>query len=298
MNEYYIHLLLSKKAGIYMNLCRRNFHNINKRKNRGVTMVELVVSFALLAIFLVAATMCISHAVIFYYNERQTMSAYSVADIVFSEIKNELRTMQSSEYNGYVKIREKSGTDGLLTPVSESAGVYEGTTIEYVASNINNGANAVLLDAEGCTCALIDKDKIIKDSIDNIKSGYLTLRYYSRYPEKKLETYKELYMDKIIVGSSAEESANYSGIVGKNVVWHAEEKLPVQLYQDYTVSLQFSVHPLNDGEGNKVVNYVDVNVTVNDAGGLCYQKERRVELQNKVYYEEGDTLYSDVSGTP
>ena len=93
--------------------CDKKTQN-RKQKNSGVTMVELIVSFALLSIFLVAATMCISHAVIFYFSERQTMSSYSVADIVFSEIKNELRTMQSSDFNGYIKLREKA-PDGRLT---------------------------------------------------------------------------------------------------------------------------------------------------------------------------------------
>ena len=269
-----------------------SFHNkINK--NRGVTMVELVVSFALLSIFLVAATMCISHAVIFYYNERQTVSAYSVADIVFSEIKNELRTMQSSDYYGYIKIREMSESDNRLYAVSENEGVYEGTTIEFVASNINNGANAVLLDAEGCSCALIDKEKVIKKNIDNIKSGYLTLRYYSPYRETKMAGYEKLYMDQIMVGSSAEDSGNYNDIVGKRVVWHAEEKLPTQLYQDYTVSLKFKVHPEPDGNGNKVVKSVNVVVMVKNADGVVYQKSRSVELQNTVYYETKNTMYSD-----
>lgn len=293
----------SRKAGMYMNNYSdvkkhiKKSHN-EKRKNRGVTMVELIVSFALLSIFLVAATMCISHAVIFHYSERQTMSAYSVADIVFSEIKDELRTMQSSDYYGYVKIREKNASDGRLVAVAENGGIYEGTTIEFVASNINNGANAVQLDTEGCTCALINKDGVVKENIDNIKDGYLTLRYYSPYRETKMSGYEKLYMDQIMMGSSAEASNNYNEIIGSKVVWHAEEKLPVQLYQDYTVSLKFSVHPTTDSEGHKVVNFVDVSVSVNDADGEVYQKSRRVELQNTVYYETGNTLYSDGPAFP
>ena len=283
----------------YNDIKKHNMKHYNgKKKNLGVTMVELIVSFALLSIFLMTATMCISHAVIFHYSERQNMSAYSVADIVFSEIKDELRTMQSSEYYGYVKIRKKSDSDDKLMAVSENGGVYEGTTIEFVPSNINNGANAVLLDSEGCTCALINKDGVVKDNIDNIKEGYLTLRYYSTYRETKMAGYEKLYMDQIMMGSSAEASGNYNEIVGNKVVWHAKEKLPVQLYQDYTVSFKFSVRPTVDSEGHNVVNYVDVSVSVNDADGEVYQKSRRVELQNTVYYETGNTLYSDGPATP
>ena len=156
----------------------------------------------------------------------------------------------------------------------------------------------VQLDTEGCTCAIINKESIVKESVDNIKSGYLTLRYYNKYRETKLNAYKNLYMYQVMMGSSAEESGNYSSLMGSKVVWHAEEKLPDKLYQDYTITLNFTVRPeAVYGEADKVVRYVDVTVTVNDAEGPVYQKERRVELQNNVYYVEGNTMYSDGPGS-
>lgn len=263
-----------------------------KKRNRGVTMVELIVSFALLAIFLTTATMCISHAVIYYYTERQLMSAYSVADMVLSEVKDELRTMQDSRQNGYVKIREKDADDKLVA-VHKSSGSYTGTTIEFVASNISDGANAVQLDVEGCKDIMIDDKQVINDDLQNIDPNYLTLRYYNRYPEKQAAGYKKLYMDVIVPGTSAATSGNYNSVAGRRVVWHAQEKLPVQAYQNYTVSLEFSVRPQTDTEGNEVVKYVDVTVNVNDVSGMVYQKKRRVDLQNNVYYTNEKTMYSD-----
>ncbi|MCR5702082.1 MAG: prepilin-type N-terminal cleavage/methylation domain-containing protein [Lachnospiraceae bacterium] len=272
---------------------------MNKKKgkkmhNRGVTMVELIITFALLAVFLTTATMCISHAVIFYYHERQTMSAYSVADMVLSEIKDDIRTMQSSDYNGYIKIREKNAVGNLIA-VSPAAGEYKGSTLEYVASNLNDGANVVQIDTNGCNCAMIDDKSIKKSEIDDIDKDYLTMRYYGRYPEKNLNQYKNLYMDRIITGSSADVSGNYAALSTDKVVWHAQEKLAKQVYQDYTISLEFSVKPgAANAEGKQYVDYVDVTVKVNNTEGEVYKKTRRVNILNKVYYENGRTLYSDV----
>lgn len=270
-------------------------------------MVELIVTFALLAIFLAAASMCISHAIINYYNEQHMMAAYSVADLVLSEVKDEIRTMQASEkYSGYVKLRTKDGT-GKLVSASESGGTYTGTTIEYVASNINDGRTAVQIDTEGCTDVLISDEDVTTDYWEDLKSGYLTMRYYSQYPEKNLAGYKNLYMDEIVAGTSAVASGSYDSLpIGTKVVWHAQEKLPVpketenykgSVYQGFTVDLEFSVAPVTDSEGNDVVEYVDVTVNVNDVSERVYSKTRRVGLQNTVYYTEKNTMYSDGAET-
>lgn len=265
-----------------------------KYRNRGVTMVELIVTFALLAIFMTVATMCISHAIIFYYNERQTMNAISVADIVFAEVKNDIRTMQGSDYNGYVKVREKNAANKLVA-VSPSGGEYKGSTLEFVLSNINDGACAVQIDTNGCKDALIDAEKVRKDEVENIDEKYLTMRYYNRYPEKNIMAYKTLYMDRIVSGTSAEASGNYSSVTGGKVCWHAQEKLPKQLYQDYTIELEFSVVPeAPDANGKCLVKYVDVTVIVNNTEEQVYKKNRRVALQNKVYYNNDSTMYSDI----
>ena len=279
-----------------MRRSHNNRHNVIMRKNKGVTMVELIVTFALLAIFMGAATMCISHAIIFFFDEQQRMSAYTVADGVISELKEEIRTMQGSSegLNGYVKLRDTSDA-------------YTGKTLEFITSNINDNENAVLIDAKGCNDLLINGgDNILREVTVNgtttnkadLKSGYLTMRYYGR-PAEINPQYKKLFEDKIVVGTEAGNAAALNSYIGQKVVWHAQEKLPESFYQQHKIELEFKVAPHDDGSGNKIVDYVDVIVYVKDENGAetVYQKERRVDLQNTVKYIPTDeaTLYSDIA---
>lgn len=264
-------------------------------------MVELIVTFALVAAFLTMTTMCVSHAILFYYSETKTMHAYTVADLVLSEVKDEIRSMQGSGegLNGYVKLR-KEDEHGMLVPAAAAGGVYEGTTIEYVASNINDAATAVQIDAGGCGDVLIGEDGKKEILIDgslvsnaDLAPNYLTMRYYSRYPESRIMGYKNLFMDTIVTGTSADASGKFTGLTAQKVVWHAQEKLPRQSYQDYTVALLFQVKPVTDPVGNQMVYSVDVTVRVREGEEIVCEKRRRVDLQNTVYYKSGNTLYSD-----
>ncbi len=277
-----------------MNCGKGNVHKRIIHKNKGVTMVELIVTFALLAIFMGAATMCISHAIIFFYDEQQRMSSYTVADGVLSEIKAEIRTMQGSEdgLNGYVKLRNTSDAN-------------TGATLEYITSNINDNENAVQIDANGCNDLLINgKDNTLREltvegeptNSANLESGYLTMRYYGR-PVEINHVYKKLFEDKIVTGTTAGNVATLVSHIGKKVVWHAQEKLPIDFYQEHKIDLEFKLQPRDEG-GVKYVDYVDVIVYVKDADGAetVYQKERRIALQNKVKYKPSTeaTMYSDI----
>ena len=100
-------------------------------------------------------------------------------------------------------------------------------------------------------------------------------------------------MDTIVSGTSAETSGKYPGLTSSKVVWHAQEKLPTQAYQGYTVELSFGVQPEADALGNQVVYAVDVTVRVKEEDRIVCEKRRRVDLQNRVYYQNGHSLYSD-----
>ena len=229
------------------------------------------------------------------------MSASTVADLVLSEVKDEVRSMQGSGegLNGYVKLRRKDA-DGNLIAVTPSGGSYEGTTIEYIAANVNEAAVAVQIDAEGCDAVLVDgdgrKEVMIGEtavSRASLAGDHLTMRYYSRYPENLIMGYKNLFMDTVISGTSAEASGNYAGLTAQKIVWHATERLPQQSYQGYGIELLFQVKPVADSEGNPVVDYVDITVRVKEEDTVVLEKVRRVDLQNVVFYKNGNTLYSD-----
>jgi hypothetical protein len=276
-----------------------------QNRNKGVTMVELIVTFALLAIFLAASTMCISHAIIFFFDEQQRMRSYTVADVVLSELKKDIRTMQASDNGraGYVKLRNGSGAADV------NGGIYTGTTIEFIASNINDGQNAVQIDTAGCNADMIDgKDEKLREvtikgtttTKATLPSNYLSMRYYGKMKETNSE-YANLFMDKFVPGTYAAGLTSFSSLTsGCEVVWHAQEKLPKEMYQDYIIDLEFSVKPRDDGSGNNVVDYVDVTVFVKKiidesvgASETVYEKTRRIDIQNEVYYKLEPTMYSD-----
>lgn len=58
--------------------------------NYGITMIEMIVSFALLAIFLVAASMFISSITSLYYSVKGETYARQVSDILMQKIESEI----------------------------------------------------------------------------------------------------------------------------------------------------------------------------------------------------------------
>lgn len=303
------------------------YKRIAGKRNAGTTMVELIVSFALLAIFLSAVTMVISNSLLTYYREQKQMSIYSVADAVLSEIRNDIRTMQPSAYvkadgttvsaNGFVKLRNSGTPDG--------DSVYRGSTIEFMKSNENDGAILEQIDTAGCgpSTALIKSDEVIKKAIgDTIPADQLTARFYMRISESK-DKYKGFFGDthrsyfcdiKASDSSMATDSVygslnNYSspasvggagGTYENNgtVVWGAENRLPDKLYQGFLVKTEFEIKPETDAAGNEVVTSVVVKVRLYENSveeeNFIYEKEGVVPLQNIVYYKTDKTLYSDV----
>ncbi len=283
---------------------------VKKKNNAGFTMVEMIVSFALLSLFLAAASMCISHAFLFFCSEKQAMSSYSVADIVMSELRNEIRTMQGSvqgdkDANGYVKLR---GADGKAVTAAGADGVYTGVGLEFVISSLSNDATAVQIDTAGCdNVAMIDDEGVVRTiqsgatpsetEAPSLEADYLTMRYYRHFgKDRTVDLLKEKFMDQVVDQTLTYHLPGFNGVAsGRKVVWHAEERLPVKMYQGYTIELQFSVKPRSDGSGHQVADYVDAAVYVKDGGSVVCQKERRIDLQNTVYFKTDKTMYSEVA---
>ena len=74
-----------------------------KKDNRGTTFVEMIVCFALLAIFLVCASSLISTITSFYYNIKGEIYSREVSDIVIGKISSEIdgaETFINSSYSG------------------------------------------------------------------------------------------------------------------------------------------------------------------------------------------------------
>ena len=73
-----------------------------KKNNRGTTLVEMVVSFALLSIFVSVSAVVISNVTNLYYHVRGEAYARQVGDILVEKISSEIATAQYSSKNSSV----------------------------------------------------------------------------------------------------------------------------------------------------------------------------------------------------
>ncbi|MCR4717937.1 MAG: prepilin-type N-terminal cleavage/methylation domain-containing protein [Lachnospiraceae bacterium] len=271
-----------------------------RMNNKGVTLTEMVVSFALLGIFLIAVSIIITYAVKNYYHEKRVMTSYSVADLVLDEIKDDIQTMQASpsEINGinygagYVKLRTESGT---TIPVIDDRTI-KGDTIEFVSSNIKDAVYAEQIDTKGYTGYMIRNQAVTQSdsSIDPLEADKLTVRYYSKdLKEETISKYYDLYVDSAC--ADAEITKNVTGLKGgANVVRDCEEKISKDMYDSFTIDLEFSISPVKVGS-QYVVKSVVASVSVIEDGDVKYTKEREIPVQNLVYYNSKPTMYSEVS---
>ena len=62
----------------------------NRIKNRGTTLVEMITTFALISLFMVAATKVISNVVSVYYSAKSISTTLQVSDIIATKIKGEI----------------------------------------------------------------------------------------------------------------------------------------------------------------------------------------------------------------
>ncbi|MCI1726769.1 MAG: type II secretion system GspH family protein [Lachnospiraceae bacterium] len=273
-----------------------------KKNNKGMTLVEMIVSFALLGIFLAAAGIAISGPVKTYYYQRKTMSAYTVADAVLSEIRNDIQTMRSgitSSTDGYIKIRDENGKALTSTEASDSSGSSKkGVCLEFTGTNSDGTSYAEQIDTAGFEKGffLTEDDSQLKEPVkksdgsSKIPKGYLTNRYYSLYPDEKSLSYASLYFDFISESKDKNTaSADFSKYAGNYVSQSANQKLPEEFYQGFTISLRFILSNATDP-----VQYVEVTAEVlNNDGSIEYSKTSCISLQNTVSYKESSTLYSD-----
>jgi prepilin-type N-terminal cleavage/methylation domain-containing protein len=274
-----------------------------KKNNKGMTLVEMIVSFALLGIFLAAAGIAISGPVKTYYYQRKTMSAYTVADAVLSEIRNDIQTARggdtSADGTGYIKLR---ADDGTVVEADET-----GSCLEFAKTNSDGTAYAEQIDASGFQGGYLLKangsaeDSALEstqnsDGTEKLPSGYLTDRYYFLYADEENIDYSKLYFDYIdenpeknTASGNLTNQGKQTQYLGKKVARHVEQKLPVSFYQDFTIELQFSL-----STETSRVNYITVNVTVKNPDlSSEYSKTEYIALENSVLYKTTSTLYSD-----
>lgn len=87
---------------------RRN--NNLQLNNAGMTLTELVVSFALLALFLVAATRLISYSINLYYVNRGETYGLEVSDMISEKVIGMLEGARSTDYPEIVAVAGGNGS--------------------------------------------------------------------------------------------------------------------------------------------------------------------------------------------
>ena len=78
----------------------RKFHN----KNQGLTLVEMIVTFMLIGLFMIAASKVIANTVSVYYTAKGTANGMQVSSIIASKIRGEIEGARDATITTEVKI--------------------------------------------------------------------------------------------------------------------------------------------------------------------------------------------------
>lgn len=109
------------------------------KKNAGFTMVELIVCFAILGIFMVSAAQLISSTAFIYQDAKATANSQQVADILMNKVTGEIKNAQSNPVIATMPDGSNSikftNSDGVPILISKNDNVgkdpYDLLNIEY-----------------------------------------------------------------------------------------------------------------------------------------------------------------------
>lgn len=276
--------------------------------NKGYTLVELIVTFALLAIFMTAVVACLPKITKIYTNLQAINHQKTICNTVSNQIRNELQStlgvegaddalgVQNVNGKGYIALIDDSGqqimiptggavsTGGAILPASD----LTGDTIEFV---LRDGIIAQL-DAKGFNGYTMRKKKLQVDYHDAkaISSGALLTRYYQTDGDynKKLTV--------IDYKSGDYAVATEAGIVTeglKNVAYAIEYPYAKPFYEGYELKTKFTIkrdafYSYGDGttESPKrtYVNYINYTLSLWKDGHMKYAQDYVVNVQNAVPY--------------
>lgn len=90
------------------------------KNNRGATLVELMMTFALLAIFMVAGTRIISYTIGIYYSAKGNTNAYQVTSIIYDKVSGMIENAVNSSTpptvnaDGTFSLVDSTGSDVVI----------------------------------------------------------------------------------------------------------------------------------------------------------------------------------------
>lgn len=186
-----------------------------KRSNAGFTLVELMATFALLAIFMVAATNIIFKTMSIYYQARGTSYGMQVTEIIASKITG---LVEGAQNTGRL---ENTDDYTNVSMMSDDASV-----LIVKADGTNENDSLELVDATGSRISI----RTVKKNDKN----YLSIHYYPVTEGEKRY-------------SSADNRYYYDGQLYKAVDWEFDTKT----YMDYSIKSLVFEKP-DDLQGNVI----------------------------------------------
>ena len=137
----------------------QKFHTMNQ----GLTLVEMIVTFMLIGLFMIAASKVIANTVSVYYEAKGTANGMQVSAIIASKIRGEIEGARNATITTEVK-----NEDGTTSEVTQPYVMRLSTDTTLGGQNETSGYNKIeFIDAQGSHVY-----------IGVNENGYLVVHYY------------------------------------------------------------------------------------------------------------------------
>lgn|GEM_PF-3959242 len=306
---------------------RSDVHVKNKNmsdsiRQKGYTLVELIVTFALFAIFMTAVVMCLPSMTKIYMQLQQINHEKTICNTVSNEIKSELQVTLGVEGDGdplgikngnglgYIALLDESGRQIELSSqgaITSGAAVVpatdvSGSGIEFAYNASSAAGNAVIvaqMDADGFDGYTYrsGKKKLQEDYHTGdrvITSGAVVTRYYEAdITEDKVISDIQYKKDEYTTVSGSAFTAPSEDECVK-VAYAVKYPFVEGFYEGFKLKTTFTIKKdafYTAGEGTMespsrvYVNYVNYTLSLFKDDQLCYSQDYVVNVQNAVPYK-------------
>ena len=291
-------------------------HKKNRRQThipglgqRGYTLVELLVTFALFAIFMTAVAMCLPGITKIYMQLQQINHEKTICNTVSNEIQTQLQGILGVEADGdplgvkngnglgYLALLDERGAQIPLThePAATSgsavlpAADISGSGIEFAYMN----GIVAQMDTNGFDGYTMRKNKLQMDyhGAHAVSPGALVTRYYEADIEKNTRTATIDYQAAAGNYSVASGVSVSDGI--QNVAYAIRYPYVPSFYEGFELQTTFTIKKdacytagsgTTESPARVYVNYVNYTLSLLKDGQLCYSQDYVVNIQNAVPY--------------
>ncbi len=287
---------------------RRQFH-IPGLGQRGYTLVELLVTFALFAIFMTAVVMCLPGITKIYMQLQQINHEKTICNTVSNEIQTQLQGILGVEADGdplgvkngnglgYLALLDERGAQIPLThePAAPSgsavlpAADISGSGIEFAYMN----GIVAQMDTKGFDGYTMRKNKLQMDyhGAHAVSPVALVTRYYEADIEKNTRIATIDYQAAAGNYSVASGVSVSDGI--QNVAYAIRYPYVPSFYEGFELQTTFTIKKdacytagsgTTESPARVYVNYVNYTLSLLKDGQLCYSQDYVVNIQNAVPY--------------